>query len=306
MADRARRDRRSAARRSAKPKCLPRPASPTSGCRIRCNPVERAAVLARLMDVAHQSRSSSITKRSRARGRRRCARRTARSTCSSRWTSGFTAAASIRPTAAPPAFVRRVAGLRGLRLLGLLSHAGHVLSRVIAGRAPCDSAAPKPRTLGSCATLARHGRDRLDEISVGRDADARFSAAARRDRDPPGQLRLLRPDAGGAPGGDAGRLRAHRPRHGRVAACPRPRHPRLRQQDADSDQARGFGPAPGYGVVCGTSSPASRRHADHRAPVGGACDGPGRRGRPRAGAGRPRTRAPNHSCVVSNLVDRVW
>jgi D-serine deaminase-like pyridoxal phosphate-dependent protein len=74
-----------------------------------------------------------------------------------------------------------------------------------------------------------------------------------------------------------------------------------------NDLARGFAPMPGYGAVfTDVLRVRAGRPARRRAAVGGARQRPC--GRRRTGAAdRSLVRIiPNHSCVVSNLVDAVW
>ena len=76
-----------------------------------------------------------------------------------------------------------------------------------------------------------------------------------------------------------------------------------------NDQARGITAAAGYGAVLAgdgrLDSRASRRDADDRAAVGGARDRPRRPARRALEPGDRVRVLPNHSCVVSNLVDEV-
>ncbi len=195
-------------------------------------PVERAAA-ARADGSRDDLDHRRSPRMSRAAGPRRCSAPAARSTSSSRSTSAFIAAASIR-TAMPLGFVQAVASLPGLRLRGLLSHAGHGYHaasedelRAIAREEAGDADAV-------CATRAAASGIALDEISVGATPTLRFSAGQqRRHRAAARQLRLLRSHAGRARRGVARRLRADRARDGRLEAGGRPHHPRLRQQDAD-------------------------------------------------------------------------
>ena len=113
----------SAAPSSARPRCSSTPASATSGCPIRCSPPTPAACWP--CSSAPGSRSSSTTWRWRGAGRRRCRRPASASRCWSRWTSASTAAASRRTRPSAVAFLRAVDALPGLRLRGILSHAGH-------------------------------------------------------------------------------------------------------------------------------------------------------------------------------------
>ena len=102
----------------------------------------------------------------------------ARSTSSSRWTSASTAAASIpiRDTAVP--FITTVAALPGLRLRGLLSHAGHAYHADV-GRTSCErSPRDEARTLRELADVgAQASSVEIEELSAGATPTARFSLA---------------------------------------------------------------------------------------------------------------------------------
>ena len=96
----------------------------------------------------------------------------------------------------------------------------------------------------------------------------------------------------------------------RVVSTPgrRPDHPRLRQQDADERPRARISAVAGYGVVfddLGTQR--AGRHARGRAAVRRACERAGARidGLRRLKPGDLVRVVPNHSCVVSNLVDGV-
>src|SRR5205814_2656721 len=84
----------------------------------------------------------------------------------------------IDPEAGALAFIQQVASLRGLRLRGLLSHAGHAY-HAASEQELCDVARREADILtGLRADAAASGID-LDEISVGATPTLRFSAALR-------------------------------------------------------------------------------------------------------------------------------
>jgi D-serine deaminase-like pyridoxal phosphate-dependent protein len=198
-------------------------------------------------------------------------------------------------------FVRRIAGLESLRLRGLLSHAGHVYhaaSEEEVERIALDEA----RALTS---LARESGVALDEISVGATPTARFSAGQ------PG-LTEIRP--GNYVYFDRTQVGLGAARYDDCAltvvarVVSRPARDRVildcGSKTLTSDLARGFGgPAPGYGVVfrdLESVEPDTRllverlseEHATVR--VTGECA---------LEPGNLVRLLPNHSCVVSNLVD---
>jgi D-serine deaminase-like pyridoxal phosphate-dependent protein len=209
----------------------------------------------------------------------------------------------IDPAAAPLDFVKAIGAMKGLRLRGLLSHAGHGYHassedelRAIAR----DEAA----TLASIREAASAAGIALDEISVGATPTLRFSATER-------GITELRPGnyvyfdrtqvaLGAASIADcaltvlATVVTAH---EGRVILD-------SGSKTLTNDLARGIAKAPGYGAVLNEDGTAvddtltierlSEEHAIVR--VAGATRlSPGDRVRV----------LPNHACVVSNLVDCV-
>ncbi len=154
----------------------------------------------------------------------------------------------IDPVAAPIDFIQQVASMRGLRLRGLLSHAGHGYRAASTTRAYRRNRRFRVRNPAHVAGPCRRGRCPARRDLRRCDADAPVQRPrARTDRASPRQLRVFRPDAGRAGVRDARGLRAYRIGHGRVQAVDRSDHPRLRQQDAlSSDLAPN---STGYGVV---------------------------------------------------------
>jgi D-serine deaminase-like pyridoxal phosphate-dependent protein len=208
----------------------------------------------------------------------------------------------IDPSASDAAgFVRRVGALDGLRLRGLLSHAGHAYlagSEEELRRIAADEAT-------TLAQLARESGIGLEEVSVGATPTARFSVGEK-------NLTEIRPGnyayfdrtqvALGAGGYEDCALTVlarvvSRPSRDRVILD-------CGSKTLSSDGARGFQPTPGYGVVLKdleSSEPdpgllierLSEEHATVRVVGGASALEPGNLVRV----------LPNHSCVVSNLVD---
>jgi D-serine deaminase-like pyridoxal phosphate-dependent protein len=208
----------------------------------------------------------------------------------------------IDPSAPDAAgFVRRVSELDGLRLRGLLSHAGHVY---LAGSEDeiRRIAADEARTL---ASLARASGVAIQEISVGATPTAKFSMGEK-------DLTEVRP--GNYVYFDRTQVGLRAARYEDCAltvlarVVSRPSRDRVildcGSKTLSSDGARGFRPMPGYGVVLKaveSSEPdegllverLSEEHATVRVVGGESALEPGNLVRV----------LPNHSCVVSNLVD---
>jgi D-serine deaminase-like pyridoxal phosphate-dependent protein len=202
--------------------------------------------------------------------------------------------------------VRDVASLPGLRFRGLLSHAGHgyhardeaELARI---------AAEEAATLRELVAAARAAGVAVDEVSVGATPTARFSAEER-------GLTELRPGnyvyfdrtqvgLGAATYADCALTVLAR-------VVSKPAGDRLivdcGSKTLSSDPARGFGPAPGYGIVLEDLESRvahgsllverlSEEHATVRVLDGSTTLEPGDLVRI----------VPNHACVVSNLVEEV-
>ena len=215
----------------------------------------------------------------------------------------------IDPSADAMGFVKAVASLPGLTLRGLLSHAGHAY-HAASEEALKTIARQEAETLADLRTRAAASGIALEEISVGATPTLRFSAGQ------PG-VTELRPGnyvyfdrtqvALGAASLDDCALT--------VMATVVARHPGRIILDCGSktltnDQARGIAPAAGFGAVLAGESDAldyareidealtierlSEEHATVRV-TGSTRLEPGDRVRV----------VPNHSCVVSNLVDVV-
>jgi D-serine deaminase-like pyridoxal phosphate-dependent protein len=213
----------------------------------------------------------------------------------------------IDPSANPLAFIQSIAALPGLRLRGLLSHAGHAYHA--ASESDLQAIArQEAETLAALRASAATSGIALDEISVGATPTLRFSAGQH-------GVTELRPGnyvyfdrtqvALGAATLDDCALT--------VMATVVSKHPGRIILDCGSktltnDAARGITPSPGYGAVLAGESDAldyareidealvierlSEEHATVRVNGTTALE-PGDRVRV----------VPNHSCVVSNLVD---
>jgi D-serine deaminase-like pyridoxal phosphate-dependent protein len=209
--------------------------------------------------------------------------------------------------AAASAFVRRVADMPGLRFRGLLSHAGHAYAAA-STEAACAIARDEAGLLTAIRQAAEADGLRVEEISVGATPTARFSAEL------PG-ITELRPGnyvycdrmqvALGSASWDDCALTVL----ARVVSRPAPDRIILDSgsKTLTSDLVRGGGSA-GYGTILTSllsTEPEARllieRLSEEHATV-------------RVVSGQPAgftpgdlvRIVPNHSCVVSNLVDRAW
>jgi len=213
----------------------------------------------------------------------------------------------IDPGAGAIRFVEQVASMRGLRLRGLLSHAGHGYLATTEQEL-CDVARREAEILlGLQAQAAAAGID-LEELSVGATPTLRFSATMR-------GLTELRPGnyvyfdrmqvALGAASLDDCALTVL------ATVVSKPAATRIildcGSKTLSSDQARGLTAAPGFGAIVdadATRPPEideslvierlSEEHATVRVD-----------GTTRLVPGDRVRVVPNHSCVVSNLVDAV-
>jgi D-serine deaminase-like pyridoxal phosphate-dependent protein len=213
------------------------------------------------------------------------------------------------PRTAVP-FITTVAALPGLRLRGLLSHAGHAYHATSPDelRAIAESEA---RTLRELAASARNQQVQIEELSAGDTPTARFSLA----QDGLTEYRagnyvyFDRTQVGlGAASFDDCALTVL------ATVVSKPAADRLildcGSKTLAADGARGFSPLSGHGAVVPTVAinPGDRpdegliverlseEHATVRVAAGGTPLEPGDRVRV----------VPNHSCVVSNLVDQAW
>ena len=174
VADRARRGRRSAAPRSARPKCSSTPGSTNIRLAYPVNPSNAARVLA-LMDRA--SISIIVDHLAVARGWSEAMRRgrPRRLTCSSRLTSAFIDAASIR-TADALEFIAACRIAAGAALARPAQPCRPRLSGGV-GRRAARHRAPRGRDSHDAARSGGGAGIALEELSVGATPTLRFSAA---------------------------------------------------------------------------------------------------------------------------------
>jgi len=213
----------------------------------------------------------------------------------------------IDPDSATAAeMVARVAELPGLRFRGLLSHAGHAYQAASEDEAAAI-ASTEARLLADLADAVERIGPKVEEISVGATPTARFSLLQERITEirPGNYIYYDRTQVGlGAASWDDCALTVL----ARVVSTPAPNRVILDcgSKTLTNDLARGFGSTPGYGVVftdLETRQPnealvierLSEEHANVRVLTGGH----GLR------TGDLVRVLPNHSCVVSNLVDAV-
>ena len=201
-------------------------------------------------------------------------------------------------TAVP--FIAAVAALPGLRLKGLLSHAGQAYHASSAGHLG-EMAAAEAATLRTLAAAARAAGVPIEELSAGATPTARFSLQqdGLTEYRPGNYVYFDRTQVGlGAASADDCALTVL----ARVVSKPASERVILDcgSKTLSSDGGRGFAPAPGYGVVLGHEDllieRLSEEHATVKAVSGATTLEPGDVVRV----------LPNHSCVVSNLVDQVW
>ncbi len=213
----------------------------------------------------------------------------------------------IDPDAAGAAgFVARVAGLPGLNFRGLLSHAGHGYGATSPEEAAAI-AAREARTMTALAAQVAELGVAVDEISVGATPTARFSVTQPgiTEMRPGNYIYFDRTQVGlGAADWDDCALTVL------ARVVTRPSADRIildcGGKTLTTDQARGWGQISGYGAVLkalDASEPdpmlSVDRLSEEHANIGvsGTCAlQPGDLVRV----------VPNHSCVVSNLVDAVW
>lgn len=205
-------------------------------------------------------------------------------------------------------FIVRIAALPGLRLRGLLSHAGH--GYVAASEEEMRAiAAAEAQTLIRLAEAVRAKGIEVAEISVGATPTLRYSIEqdGLTEVRPGNYIYFDRTQVGlGAANWDDCALTVL----ARVVTKPAPDRLILDSgsKTLTNDVARGFAPAAGYGAVLhsihGVQVPdeallverLSEEHANVRVTTGTHALEPGDLVRI----------VPNHSCVVSNLVDAAW
>ncbi len=216
--------------------------------------------------------------------------------------------------------IGEVASLNGLRLRGLLAHAGHAY-HADSEEHMREIAESEVRTLCDLATACRQAGIRIEELSAGATPPARYSLQQRglTEYRPGNYVYFDRTQmALGAATLDDCALTVL------ATVVSKPAADRIildcGSKTLSSDGARGFTPTPGYGVALshrrrppsleGTETSfgetgtdanllierLSEEHATVRVVSGSTPLEPGDRIRV----------LPNHSCVVSNLVDRAW
>jgi len=204
--------------------------------------------------------------------------------------------------------IARIAELPGLRFLGLLSHAGHAYGAASESETAAIAAAEARLLLDLAAHANRLGAV-VEEVSVGATPTARFSLQQEGITEirPGNYVYYDRTQVGlGAADWRDCALTVL----ARVVSTPADDRAILDcgSKTLTNDLARGFGATPGYGIVFDgldarepdeslTIERLSEEHANVRT-----------RGddTPRLRTGDVVRVLPNHSCVVSNLVDRAW
>ena len=201
-------------------------------------------------------------------------------------------------TAVP--FITMVAALPGLRLKGLLSHAGQAYHAASAEHLR-EMATAEAATLRALAAAAGAAGVAIEELSAGATPTARFSIEqdGLTEYRPGNYVYFDRTQVGlGAASLDDCALTVL----ARVVSKPAADRVILDSgsKTLSSDGARGFSPAPGYGVVLGHEDLLVERLSEEHATVKAT------RGRTTLEPGDLVRVLPNHSCVVSNLVDQAW
>jgi D-serine deaminase-like pyridoxal phosphate-dependent protein len=196
--------------------------------------------------------------------------------------------------------IRGVAALPGLHLKGLLSHAGNAY-HAQSEHELRTMAEDEARMMASLADRCRKAGVPIDEISAGATPPARFSMQQKgfTEYRPGNYVYFDRTQVAlGAASFDDCALTVL----ATVVSKPSPDRVIFDSgsKTLTNDGARGFTPAPGYGVVIGHDNllieRLSEEHATVRVTKGSTPLEPGDRVRI----------IPNHSCVVSNLVDQAW
>ena len=215
------------------------------------------------------------------------------------------------PTEAVP-FLRAVASMSGLRLAGILSHAGHAY-HAHSESALAAVARAERDLMAAVAATARGAGIAIGEVSAGATPPARLSLQLAR-----GTFTEFRPgnyayfDRTMVGLGAASRDECALTVLATVVSTPAPDRLVLDcgSKTLAADGARGFTAAPGHGDVYRALAPMpgevpnphllverlSEEHATVRVGPGAAPLKPGDRVRV----------LPNHACVVSNLVDEAW
>jgi len=207
----------------------------------------------------------------------------------------------IDPSAADAlAMIRGVSRLPGLRFKGLLSHAGHAY-HAHSENELCDMAKSEAATLRDLVERCRRDGIQIEEVSAGATPPARFSLQQDGFTEfrPGNYVYFDRTQVAlGAATFDDCALTVL------ATVVSKPAADRIifdsGSKALTNDGARGFTPAPGFGVVIDHPNLLVERLSEEHATVkvlsGSTPLEPGDRVRI----------VPNHSCVVSNLVDQAW
>ena len=211
----------------------------------------------------------------------------------------------IDPSSSAVAMIKEVASLPGLRFKGLLSHAGHAYHAHSEDEL-CRMATDEAATMRELADRCRRDGVTVDEISAGATPPARFSLQQDGFTEfrPGNYVYFDRTQValGAATIADCALTVL-------ATVVSKPAHDRIildsGSKTLTNDGARGFTPAPGQGEVLDRDGRAdgnllierlSEEHATVKVLNGSTHLEPGDRVRI----------LPNHSCVVSNLVDQAW
>ena len=207
----------------------------------------------------------------------------------------------IDPAAADAVrMITGIANLPGLRFKGLLSHAGHAYHAQSEDELR-SLAAAEAATMGDLAERCRRAGVTIEEISTGATPPARFSIQQTgfTEYRPGNYVYFDRTQVAlGAATIDDCALTVL------ATVVSKPARDRVildsGSKTLTNDGARGFTPAPGFGAVVGHDNLSierlSEEHATVRVLTGSTSLEPGDRVQI----------IPNHSCVVSNLVDQAW
>jgi D-serine deaminase-like pyridoxal phosphate-dependent protein len=198
------------------------------------------------------------------------------------------------------AMIHAVSRLPGLRFKGLLSHAGHAY-HAHSENALCEMAKSEAATLRDLVQRCRRDGIQIEEVSAGATPPARFSLQQDGFTEfrPGNYVYFDRTQVAlGAAAFDDCALTVL------ATVVSKPAADRIifdsGSKTLTNDGARGFAPAPGFGVVVDHPNLLIERLSEEHATVkvmnGTTPLEPGDRVRI----------VPNHSCVVSNLVDRAW
>jgi len=196
--------------------------------------------------------------------------------------------------------IKDVAALPGLRLKGLLSHAGQTYHAHSEDELRIMAQA-EAQTMGDIAERCKKNGVQIEEVSAGATPPARFSIRCKEFTEyrPGNYVYFDRTQVAlGAARFDDCALTVL------ATVVSKPVTDRIildsGSKTLTNDGARGFTPTPGFGVVVGHDNllieRLSEEHATVRAVNGSTPLEPGDRVRI----------IPNHSCVVSNLVDQAW